>query len=86
MQKSAVEESVLRILESGSAPSWSDRPLVHATSKPFAEKSSEEREELYGRIAEQLDLIGDNYCFGPSVEKRKTEQIEATVTGAYSSW
>jgi hypothetical protein len=33
--------------------------LVHKSSKPFADKSDHEKEELYERIAEQLAAIAD---------------------------
>ena len=33
--------------------------LIHKSSKPFADKSEREKEELYERIAEQLAAIAD---------------------------
>jgi len=42
-------------------PEQQPAPLQHATTRTFSQKSPEEKEELYGRIASQLISIGDSY-------------------------
>jgi hypothetical protein len=60
-----------------------EKLLIHRSSKPFAEKSEHEKDELFERIAEQLALIADrlNLESPHSLKSSGPDDEKPAVTG-----